>query len=1153
MRFERVSIPAYGPFTGFELALPVGGSDCHLIYGPNEAGKSSLLRAMRDLLYGIHPQTPENFLHPYRDLRIAGRISNSAGRSLGFQRRKGTKNTLLDDAGNVLPDDALSAFLGVVDRTFFSAMFGLGAVELREGAQALLHGRGELGQALFSASLAGTPIHRTLHALESEARTLYDGRARANVSIRPAVEAYNESNRLSRAAAVRPENWEEVLAELSEFETARDAVDAELQRQRSRRDWLQRCLDALPTLGLLENQEQRRAELPSTPPLGAAFVTAGEQALATNERAVSALQGLSQRIDRLRDRVRAHQPEPLVLARAAEIESLHQQLAVYRQWRTEQVALRADAARREAEVRAGMGKLGIAGEPPAVEALRIAAAQELALREAAAALTEANEALRLNDERATTLKNDLVNLRRQMAALVNLDVTALRAALADTVGALEAVKALPARQAELESAELRVVAQHSLLDGAPRDPAATFALPVPALAALRNHDAESTAIANARSAADAGIADADERLRQLQGQRARLERHGALPSLAALQAARQQRDAAWARVLAAWRSGGSGEDLDGLSLESAYPLRVQRADEVADRLREDAETLAQAEEIALQIEQAQSAKNRAERDLDESRTRAAEWQQRWNQLWSVCGITPASPGEMLAWRDQWAEYRARFEDRERARAAVNAAQREVEAALALLRPLLAGAGDASLPALRERAEQAVREADEARGAGRQIETQTQACETHLESLAALRPGLCQAVETAAETWRRQCERSGLPPQSSADGGIALLERRQQLVNDFDALSGLWRQMESRRQAIEDYETAVNRLADELCEEQAALEIRESALWQALEKARALRGLQQQAQDDLQQEEALLPEAEAAVIDAGQKLADCEAVAGVQGEGALAKLLLDLQARLDVEAEIERLRQTLHISARGEALDQFIARVRAEPGDTLAAERDALDEQVASLQASRDAVLAQLAEAQRRKRELAQSGAEASEHLQAARSSAVRIRHDAARYLRLRLAVNFLRQQIESFRKQNQAPLLRRAGEIFAAVTLGSFEALGASFAEDDRPLLVGLRQGAEVAVDGMSDGTRDQLYLALRLAAIEHHQQRHEPMPLILDDLLVTFDDRRSRAILPILSDMGRANQVLLFTHHRHLLDLAKTLLSEQRLHVHEI
>ena len=53
MRFDQINIPAFGPFTDFQIEFEKSEYDIHLIHGPNEAGKSSLLRAIRGLLYGI--------------------------------------------------------------------------------------------------------------------------------------------------------------------------------------------------------------------------------------------------------------------------------------------------------------------------------------------------------------------------------------------------------------------------------------------------------------------------------------------------------------------------------------------------------------------------------------------------------------------------------------------------------------------------------------------------------------------------------------------------------------------------------------------------------------------------------------------------------------------------------------------------------------------------------------------------------------------------------------------------------------------------------------------------------------------------------------------------------------------------------------------
>ncbi len=1155
MRFERLAVPAFGPFTGFELnlSLPAGGPDFHLVYGPNEAGKSSLLRAIRDLLYGIHGQTADSFLHDYRTLRIAGTVVASGGRRLSFQRRKGNKDTLLDEHGNPLPDEALAGLLGGVDRDFFCTLFGLGSAELRQGADALLQGKGEVGQALFSASLAGTPVHRILDAVDAEARALFSGRARSNVTIRPAVSAYEECRRRSREATVRPESWEEILQAVSDAEKERDGIDLALNERRKRRDWLQRCLDALPTIGRLSEQEKRRAELPQMPELGPEFIEAAEEAIARSAQVRVDLSGLTLRVGQLEARVEASQPRRDVLTSKAQIESVHQQLVVYRQWRDEHSGLESDLVRIDSELRAGMRALGLEGDPDAVESLRVAAADELALREASARLDSALERLEENRTKIADLDGELEKVGNKLAVLAAADVSALRSALARTSGAAERVKRLSQLESDQKAALRRLEAQHGLLRGVPEDHRATFDLPVPAAATVRQFDSESCGIEAERTGAESAIAEANERLLDLGGRLARLERGGALPTLEALQKARHTRDRCWDRVLAAWKDGVEEGEVDGRPLVEAYPRTVQVADEMADRLREDAEIVAQAEELRLQRKDAEQAATRGQSDLVQAQAARADWQARWGSAWSACGIDPLTPAEMLEWRDQWLEFRNRYEARQAADEELAAARSDVEDAVDTLGPLLPDCRDRSLPGLREETARKVSEADRAQGARTELSARATDCRMERDELARVRPQLEEAAASARTAWRAQCRLLALPADASTEIGLALLDRRDDLIRKYDEWRALRGVIVEKRQAIGRYEASVNTLADELGLPHAVVEVRESDLWAALERARDLQTCQAQAAADLEQERERLTQAQQRLAEAERKVADAVASSGSPDADALQTLLVGLKSRQVMDSEIGRLREALHVPARGDPLDAFIERVRAEPADSLTAERDALDQEIPVLEGRRDHAVQRLAMAEDEKARLERSGAEAAEHLQAAFGQAVAIRHDASRCLRLQLATHFLRQQIEQFRRQNQAPLLARAGELFGAITRGSFSGLGTAYAADDTPVLVGLRGAEGVGVDGMSEGTRDQLYLALRLAAIERHQEHHEPMPLILDDLLVTFDDQRTGAILPILSDLGRKAQVLLFTHHRHLVELARTALPTDALQIHEL
>ena len=165
-----------------------------------------------------------------------------------------------------------------------------------------------------------------------------------------------------------------------------------------------------------------------------------------------------------------------------------------------------------------------------------------------------------------------------------------------------------------------------------------------------------------------------------------------------------------------------------------------------------------------------------------------------------------------------------------------------------------------------------------------------------------------------------------------------------------------------------------------------------------------------------------------------------------------------------------------------------------------------------------------------------------------------VRRHAERYAKLRLAILLMEQEIERYRQLNQGPILAYASELFRTLTLERYAELRVDYAGGDEPELRCLRaDGSQVAVDGLSDGTRDQLYLSLRLASLERYAQRAEMMPFVLDDILVHFDDQRAQAALRVLAKLTSITQVLFFTHHSRLLDLAHEVIEPAQLREHHL
>ena len=142
------------------------------------------------------------------------------------------------------------------------------------------------------------------------------------------------------------------------------------------------------------------------------------------------------------------------------------------------------------------------------------------------------------------------------------------------------------------------------------------------------------------------------------------------------------------------------------------------------------------------------------------------------------------------------------------------------------------------------------------------------------------------------------------------------------------------------------------------------------------------------------------------------------------------------------------------------------------------------------------------------------------------------RHDS-----LLLAGELLEQAMDQYRLEAQPSLLKRAGEYLEHMTHGAYARLVSDLfqTKSNQPPQLSARGGeglAERQAEVLSRGTRDQLYLCLRLALADEITQDSESLPLILDDPLVNFDDARLKAALEMLSQVAKKRQVILLTCH---------------------
>lgn len=1147
MRLQTLELIRYGKFSGRTLHFPrTGDRDFHLVVGPNEAGKSTLRRAVGELLFGMPLRSPMDFVHPLADLRLGAVVESAAG-TLAFHRARGRKPLRRPDDG-VLADDALAAHLGEAGSALFERMFCLDLAGLVAGGQSILDASDDVGQLLFQSAAGLGSLGAVRDALADEAGRLYAPRRSGERAFYQALDQLQAAKQSLRGATVNTRQYADALARVEALQARREEAAGAyraLSAERQRLERVRRTAPRLAQLHDLQAQWQALAGAVEFPDDAARRLADAELTLAAQG---ATLRHHAEAAAACRTQADALQPDEALLAAADAVEALAEQALACRQHRAQAAA----AAQEVQRLLDGAAADARVLQWPADEAaLRARLPSPLALKALAALL----------DERAALLPALLAARQAEARANATLERLAQRQAAGPA-----AAPASPALGAALQQAQ-------ALLAGAPRQRTLQAALalaasqldgalaalaggrrPLAALAAMALPSEESLAALKTERAALLAARDAEQRQ---QAQAAEQARASALAhaqfaaghrvvTLDELRQARTARDGLWQ----AMRDGGTPL-ADGAP---AFEHALGEADRLADHQRDHAS--ASATLLALQQAQARdeaAAAARAQAMADAEAALAA-FDTRWAAQADAAGLPGMALHDVSGWLAQRRAALDAAAAHDARAAELQAARSDEAAAAAQLRDALRAAGGEAgdalgLAALCGTAEALLAEREAARSAAatlaRQHEDAVQERAHHAQAL--------QSAEAALQGWQARwgvalggaaleadaATLDGSAPEA-ARAAIELAERVRTRLAQVDELrTRRIAVLQRELAAFADAAAALPAVLGAPPADAEALPAWVQALGQRLQQARELDQSRRRLRADQQAAEAAARAAEATLAATRASLATLCTLAGSDELATVRARIADSDRRRALAAALAQHRQAVVEQGDGLALDALAAEAAALPPDTLKPALDALEQQLADAVAQQSQLAAALAEA-RAALDRVDGGAAAAE-AEAQRLEALAQLGDAAqRYITVATGHRLLRWAIERYRERRQGPLLQRASALFEQLTLGGFDRLVPDF-EHTPPKLLALRAGGErVAVGGLSEGTRDQLFLALRLAALEMHVDGARPLPFIADDLFVNFHDSRSRAGLAALGALSRRTQVIFLTHHEHLVEVAR-------------
>jgi len=1084
-------------------------------------------------------------------------------------RRKGTKGTLLElGTDNALDDSILLPFLpGGIDETLFTKLYGIDHGRLVAGGQELLNQSGDLGQALFSAALGTASLREILSDLQNGAEELFKPRASTKL-VNQAISSFKEAQKRIKDSILPVAEWKKLQKELADNLSGIRQVEDDIKgksKEKSRLDRLNRVKGALA---------ERRAVMARIEELGEVlllpenFDEKRKAAYDSLRTATEAKEKAEAKLFRLKEDSESLTVRNELLENEEAILALHKELGAVE--KTIKDRPQQDGKRRQLRNEA--------------ETLLKVVRPDISLDNA--------DQLRplLNNKKwisGLAQKHGLLTQKKENAEAILRDVEDEQESIKKELGEqspaklelseLKAVIAVARKAGDLEQ-RLSDSQKRASDEGAACESELArlgrFSGKIEALLKVAMPVSETLDVFERRldEIADT-IRDYSRKQKELDDERKQAEQDlkalllkSDVPTIAELQESRTVRNTGWNLIKRKYIENSDVEEnikefARDSNLSALYEQKVDAADHVSDRLRLDADQVVKRADLEAKIEDLKLHVSDIAEETRKANEAKETHQKEWNAIWEPLDVDPGTPREMKQWLLRVEKLLANIRSANTASIEANKLVEECKALKETTSLQISRFDDSidpqemGLEAMINLCEQRVEQEESALQRKHQLEHSLGETEIRLKRTREELKLIKNDQSSWIQEWGQAIDGLGLKSDAHPEHATETFDKLVAFFDVFDKSEDLRKRIYGMDQVAEQFEKRVFEFADSIGFKRDGQDTNTIAaqlnrdLNEAREARASLKKIETQ-EKDIKEE---IENAEIKNRTAHDQLAVLRGQAGVKADNELELAGESSRKKRELQQKLDTLEQELTRNGDGLSIEELEKEAGESDIDAIEGELERVSSELQVLQANRDALRDQRQTIQNeiRAKDGSAMAANASEEAEQQLATMV---SGIEQYLRLQIAALILEQRIEDYRKKNQAPVLARAGELFSKLTLRSYSNLRDELNDDGKPILLGVRPNdEEVPIVGMSDGSRDQLYLSLRLATLEQHLNKGEPMPFVVDDILIGFDDNRTRVCLEVLAELAASTQVLLFTHHRRVLELADTIVAKAGIYTHEL
>ncbi len=1151
MRIQKLELERYGHFTGKTLEFRPDAS-LHVVYGANEAGKTSALNAFADLLFGFPTRTPYNFVHDNPKLLLGATITDKDGGVLSFKRRKGTSKTLLDLQGAVLPDDALTPFLGLIDRSVFLNAWGLSKETLTSGSLQMLKSGGEAGISLFAAASGMKSLIEIKERLEVEASNIFTPTRAQARTFYQAKDRFDAAVQQVRTLELAARDLKARRVAIADFMKELDKARSDRKEVIRSRESLVRLRDIGPILHLIAADERALQEWEHLPMMDGSRVRQLRAALDLSEEEQRELARLRREEATAKAVFESFVVDKPLIALGPAIQELVGELGSYADKKKDRPRVQSEADEFKKKLEDSAVRLGLSADTDLAllrpdEMLVTRLREQITVGRSVATSISAN-AKSIRDENANreTLKN------QQSGNAPVSDPKPLRDHLGRLMPALGQLKEIERleRSTAKESAQIKEKAAQL---SPPVSELETLALAsLPTKDVIDEYHLAAETLEGERKTLAANLREAEQSLPGLKLRVDELAGGQLASSPEKIAAARLERDDHWLPLKSALLA--ESERIP-VAETAAHVIGLEEGIRAADRLSDDAvlnaDRLAKHAAALKTLKDAQDKQENLTGLVSEKCQAIEQQEQEWQKLWQPLGFTAATPIRMSVWVGQVEDLLERRGNNLDALQQISELKAAVNAVRPQLNQIAQSVGISECEELPVNLLLAAVEKElviraEAWQKSSQLVTRIAAAKERIEALEVVKEGYVALEGGWKAEWREVLSAMHLPLETTVDGATAALEIWSQVPSLLSQFQNRTLRVEGMDRDTKKFQERTTKLLEQLGEPDLGLEP------DAAIKAASVRLIKaQQVETQANMAQSSFNELRRQVLEAGAKAEEAAAALELLCEGLPAsssrvQQILDLEARGVVLERLNGRRQTLLPLSRGQSEEDLRHDLEAFDEAAAVAEIEALKIREGQHNQRENEVYASLTQAEGELTRL-EGGVGAEIAVQLRKNAEAELLQNTHDWAVKRFAQILLAHAIEQHRSQQEQPLLRKASQLFSLLTANSFAGVEQELDETDTFRLVGRRDADHtLGYSEMSEGTQFQLYLSLRLAYLDEYAQKAEPMPFIGDDLLASFDDERTRKGVKALAEIGTRIQPILFTHHSRVVELAREELGDR-------